>query len=202
MLRPSLAYGSVSGSAGPHGVTLEEIEVGRLAAGDKRTWDAFVAAAAPLIHAVARRVLAAHGHADSEDVLDTAQDVFVRLSAGDFRLVKTYDPGRASFTTWLTLVARSAALDHLRRRRPAMPLDDVPEHALAIEDRHSERLQPPPGLLTPRQALVLRLLYDRDLDVNEIAALLRVDPQTVRSTHHKAMLRLREHFGASQAGER
>jgi RNA polymerase sigma factor (sigma-70 family) len=202
MVRPSLAYGSVGGSAGPHGVTLDEIDVGRLAAGDKRTWDAFVAAAAPLIHAVARRVLAAHGHADAADVLDTAQDVFVRVCAGDFRLIRTYDPARASFATWLAVVARSAAIDHLRRRRPALPLEDVPEHALAVEDRRTERLEPPPGLLTARQALVLRLLYDRDLDVTEIAALLRVDPQTVRSTHHKAMLRLREHFGASQDRER
>jgi RNA polymerase sigma factor (sigma-70 family) len=202
MVRPSLAYGSVGGSAGPHGVTLDEIEVGRLAAGDKRTWDAFVAAAAPLIHAVIRRVLAAHAHTDADDVLDTAQDVFVRLTAGDFRLVRTYDPARASFATWLAVVARSAAIDHLRRRRPALPLEDVPEHALAVEDRRTERLEPPAGLLTARQALVLRLLYDRDLDVTEIAALLRVDPQTVRSTHHKAMLRLREHFGAAQTGGR
>src|SRR5688572_4811224 len=148
MVRPSLAYGSVGGSAGPHGVTLDEIDVGRLAAGDKRTWDGFVAAAAPLIHAVARRALAAHGHADAADVLDTAQDVFVRMCAGDFRLVRAYDPARASFATWLAVVARSAAIDHLRRRRPAVPLEDVPEHALAVEDRRTEHLEPPPGLLT------------------------------------------------------
>ena len=61
-------------------------------------------------------------------------------------------------------------------------------------DRHVERLNIPPGLLTERQALVLKLLYDREMDVAEAAALLKVDAQTVRSTHHKAMLRLREHF--------
>ncbi|MBL8674031.1 MAG: hypothetical protein JNL07_04020, partial [Rhodospirillales bacterium] len=48
--------------------------------------------------------------------------------------------------------------------------------------------------LTDRQALVLKLLYDRDMDVAEAAGFLKVDAQTVRSTHHKAMLRLREHF--------
>jgi RNA polymerase sigma-70 factor (ECF subfamily) len=38
------------------------------------------------------------------------------------------------------------------------------------------------------------MIYDRDMDVAEIAAVLGVDPQTVRSTHHKAMLKLRTFF--------
>jgi RNA polymerase sigma-70 factor (ECF subfamily) len=41
---------------------------------------------------------------------------------------------------------------------------------------------------------VLTLLYDREMEVAEAAALLGVDAQTIRSTHHKAMLRLRAHF--------
>ena len=35
----------------------------------------------------------------------------------------------------------------------------------------------------------------RERDVAEVAQLLKIDAQTVRSTHHKALLRLREHFG-------
>ena len=38
------------------------------------------------------------------------------------------------------------------------------------------------------------MIYEKDLDVAEIAAALGIDPQTVRSTHHKAMLKLRGHF--------
>ena len=49
-------------------------------------------------------------------------------------------------------------------------------------------------MLTDRQTLILKLLYDEDKDVSEIAEVLKVDAQTVRSTHHKALLRLREHF--------
>jgi RNA polymerase sigma-70 factor (ECF subfamily) len=54
----------------------------------------------------------------------------------------------------------------------------------------------PPDLLTERQALVVKLLYERDMEVADVAKMLRVDAQTVRSTHHKALLRLREHFKA------
>ena len=174
--------------------SFDDIDLRALQAGGKREWDRFVAAAAPVIHAVARRVVTAHGVA-AEEAVDVAQDVFVRLYAEDRRLLRSYDPARASMGTWLAVIARSCAVDHLRRRRQQhASLDEVPESAVGVEDRHVEQLNIPPDLLTERQALVLKLLYDREMDVAEAAALLKVDAQTVRSTHHKAMLRLREHF--------
>jgi len=178
------------------GVTeLNQIDLQALARGDKRTWDAFAAAAAPLIHTVVRRALASY-RLGEDDVLDAAQDVFVRLCAQEFRLLKTYDPARAGLSTWLAVVSRSAAVDHVRRRRRATePLDDVPEAALGVEDRHVEKLRIPDGLLTERQILILKCLYDEERDVAEVAQMLKIDAQTVRSTHHKALLRLRAHFG-------
>ncbi len=174
---------------------LNQTDLQPLVTGNKRAWDRFVAAAAPLINAVVRRTMSSH-RLGEDDVMDAAQDVFVRLCAGDFRLLKTYDPARAGLSTWLAVVARSAAVDHLRRRRQAAdPLDDVPESALGIEDKHVEKLQIPQGLLTERQTLILKCLYDEERDVSEVAALLKIDAQTVRSTHHKALLRLRAHFG-------
>lgn len=177
------------------GVTeLSQIDLQSLAAGHKRTWDAFVHAASPLINAVVRRSLTSY-RLSEDDVMDAAQDVFVRLCANDFRLLKTYDPARAGLSTWLAVVSRSAAVDFARRRRQATsPIDDVPESALAVEDRHVEKLKIPVGLLTERQTLILKCLYDEERDVTEVAQLLKIDAQTVRSTHHKALLRLREHF--------
>jgi RNA polymerase sigma factor (sigma-70 family) len=174
---------------------LNQIDLRALSVGNKRTWDAFVAAAAPLINAVVRRALASY-RLSEEDVMDAAQDVFVRLCANDFRLLKTYDPARAGLSTWLAVVARSAAIDHARRRRQAtQPIDEVPEALLGVEDRHVEKLKIPQGLLTERQILILKCLYDEERDVAEVAQLLKIDAQTVRSTHHKALLRLRAHFG-------
>ena len=173
---------------------LNQIDLGTLATGNKRAWDNFVTLAAPLINAVVRRALSSYG-LNEEDVMDAAQDVFVRLCANDFRLLKTYDPARASLSTWLAVVSRSAAVDHARRRRQATtPLDDVPESSLGVEDRHVEKLRIPQGLLTERQTLVLKCLYDEEKEVAEVAQFLKIDAQTVRSTHHKALLRLRAHF--------
>ena len=173
---------------------LSQIDLAALASGSKRMWDAFVVASTPLLNAVVRRTLASY-RLSEDDVMDAAQDVYVRLCANDFRLLKTYDPARAGLSTWLAVVSRSAAVDYARRRRQATtPIDDVPESALAVEDRHVEKLRIPEGLLTDRQTLILKYLYDEERDVTEIARLLKIDAQTVRSTHHKALLRLREHF--------
>ena len=52
----------------------------------------------------------------------------------------------------------------------------------------------PPGVLTARERLILHLIFDRDMDAAEAGAVLGISPQTVRSTKHKAVQKLREHF--------
>jgi RNA polymerase sigma factor (sigma-70 family) len=171
-------------------VAVTGINLGALTRGEKSAWDGFARRYAGLILAAVRGVAR-----DGSDLEDLVQEVFTRLCKDDFRLVKAYDPARAGITTWLTIVARSTARDVLRRRQPSVtPLDAVPEALLGVEDRHSEPLKLPEELLSPRQKLVLSMIYDRDMDVAEIAVSLGIDPQTVRSTHHKAMLKLRGHF--------
>ena len=171
----------------------DTIDLQALTRGEKGAWDGFVRRYAGLILS-AVRVTARHG----VDVEDIVQEVFTRLCKNDFRLLKTYDPARAGLSTWLTIVARSTARDMQRRRQPPMtPLDSVPESLLSVTSEPREKLRLPDALLSPRQKLVLTLLYEREMEVPEIAAALGIDPQTVRSTHHKAMLKLREHFADS-----
>ncbi len=170
--------------------------------GDKGAWDAFVRETAPIIFAAVQRTLrqyrpeAARGEAE-----DLAQDVFVRLVERDFHLLRTYDPAKASLSTWLTLIARSTVLNRLRKRAaPVVPLDDGHERRLGAREAAAggaaEAIELPEGLLSPRQHLVLRLLFERDMTVQEAAATLGVDTQTIRSTKHKAIARLREALGS------
>lgn len=170
-------------------------DLAALIRGEKGAWDAFVRRYAALIMAAVRGVAQDGGEAE-----DLAQEVFIRLCKDDFRLFKTYDPARAGLTTWLTIVARSTARDALRRRRiHGVNIDDVPEAALAVPAIEPvDRLTYPPELLSPRQREILAMLYDRDMDVAEIAGKLGIDAQTVRSMHHKAMLKLRAHFGVGE----
>jgi RNA polymerase sigma factor (sigma-70 family) len=100
---------------------------------------------------------------------DLAQEVFTRLCKDDYRLLKTYDPARAGLSTWLTIVSRSTARDVQRRRQIGVtPIDNVPEILLAVHDEPREKVQLPAELLS------------------------------VRSTHHKAMLKLRTHFAVDE----
>ena len=179
----------------------EELEaIGALIAGDRGAWGRFVRSYARVIYAAVQRRLLPAGRGD--EVEDVAQDVFVKLCKSDFKLLRGYDPARAKLTTWLTVIATSASIDHLRRRRAAtLGLDDVPEASLATEDPAFERIQVPPGLLSARQALVLELLYKKDLDVAGAAHIMNVDPQTVRSTHHKALTKLRGYFQEEDGDE-
>ena len=161
--------------------------------GEKAAWDAFVRRYGGLVVAAVRGVAMAQ-----PEVEDLTQEVFVRLCKDDFRLLRSYDPERASLSTWITIVARSTARDGLRRRRAeTVPLDSVPEAQLAIDPVEPvEKLKLPEALLSPRQREILAMLYDREMDVAEIARALGIDPQTVRSAHHKAMIKLRAHFKA------
>ena len=170
-------------------------DLAALVRGDKGAWDAFVRRYAALIMAAVRGVAPDGGEAE-----DLAQEVFVRLCKDGFRLLRTYDPARAGLTTWLTIVARSTARDALRRRRiQGVNIEDVPEASLAVPAVEPvDRLSYPAELLSPRQREILALIYDQDMDVAEIATKLRIDGQTVRSMHHKAMLKLRAHFGVGE----
>jgi RNA polymerase sigma-70 factor (ECF subfamily) len=163
--------------------------------GDSAAWASFVRRYGGLIVAAVRGIALAPG-----DIEDLTQEVFVRLCKDNFRLMRTYDPDRAAMSTWLTIVARSTARDALRRRRAdSVPIEAVPEAQLAVDFVEPVRkLKLPEALLSPRQREILAMLYDREMEVAEIAHALGIDPQTVRSAHHKAMIKLRAHFRADR----
>jgi RNA polymerase sigma factor (sigma-70 family) len=177
----------------------------RCLAGDAAAWTRWVGQTAPVIRrAVVLTLLRHAGRADERDADDLTQDVFLRLVRDDCRLLRTYEPARSRLATWLSLVARSTTVDALRRRRlREAPLDERAAAEQAAAGEAAPAREPaaaiPPGLLSARQELVLKLLYDEERDVREVARLLAIDEQTVRSTKHKALTALRRHFGAPSA---
>jgi DNA-directed RNA polymerase specialized sigma24 family protein len=171
----------------------QEGELEALARGEKGAWEAFVRRYAGLVVAAVRGIAR-----ETTEVEDLVQEVFLRLCRDDFRLLRTYDPARAQLSTWVTIIARSTARDALRRHRPVVvPIEAVPEGQLAVDPVEPVRpLKLPEALLSPRQREILTMLYDREMEVAEVATTLGIDRQTVRSAHHKAMVKLRAHFKA------
>jgi len=168
--------------------------------GDSNAWQAFVDRYARVIYSSVGRVLGRRTAAGHDPLVDDlTQDVFLRLVRNDFRLLRSFDPTRASLTTFLTIVARSTTLDQLRRRRiETVGLDQLAEpaqHKTADPAKATEAVQIPPDLLSPRQRLVMELLFNKEMTVTQAAAVIGVDAQTIRSTKHKALTKLRKYFG-------
>lgn len=182
-----------------------DIDLNACAAGDQNAWGAFVDQTAGLVHAAVRRTAGPQlREPHTPDIDDLVQAVYLRLLKHDCRLLRNYDPNRAALSTWLTLIARSVTIDTLRRKvHPTLRLQDM-DRPCAAPQTPATGTDPlddvaPLHLLTDRQALVLRLLFEDGRSVSEVARILSVGDQTVRSTKHKALDRLRAHFNAKKS---
>lgn len=135
---------------------------------------------------------------------DLAQEVFVRA----FRAMPSFDPARgAKVSTWLLTIARNAALDARRARRPLVALDDVeladpsdPESAHQQRElahaitRAAEALSD-----DQREALVLAEFHGLTMD--EIAAVVGAPVNTVKQRLFRARERMRAMLGPLLEGD-
>lgn len=183
--------------------TFTASDLDRCLAGDQFAWRRFVETFSPRIHAVADRVVRSrYPRSGRADVLDASQYVFIRLIQNDFKRLRTWDSARGTLGTWIAVVARSAVLDWVRAasRGDHVSLDeygDVAEAAVPPHEESLRRSQIPEGLLSPRQTMVMKLIYEEDMDIGDVARTLSVRQQTVRSLKHQAVLKLRSYWGAA-----
>lgn len=147
-----------------------------------------------LVVAAVRRTIGSGNRPADLELEDIVQAVYFKLVRDDCRLLRTFNPERSSMSTWLTLVARSTAIDRLRRQRPILAVVDENTPDQAPEKPGSPEIELPLHILTARQRLVLSLIFDDDRSVAEAATIMDVNEQTVRSTKHKALERLRTYF--------
>ena len=125
---------------------------------------------------------------------DVQQQVFLEV----WQRGTSYDPHRASPATWVMTIARSRAIDHLRRRTPE-PRDpltpgafDVGGDETALDDLHDRWwLAAVLAELPDEEAEPLRLRFAHGLTQTEIAAALDVPVGTVKSRMSRALNRLR-----------
>lgn len=177
------------------------IDVDSCVTGDGHFWGEFVSRYSAVVYSAVRKVIQSKVRmANHEDIRDVAQNVFVRLVKKDFNLLRRYDPSRCSLPTYLTIIARSTALDYLRYGYfNSVPLDDFDRDARVEAHEPDEFVELPPGVLTERQTTILRLLFYKDYDVPMAAEALGVKAQTVRSIKHQALTRLRTHYAEARA---
>ncbi|MFN8218421.1 MAG: sigma-70 family RNA polymerase sigma factor [Solirubrobacterales bacterium] len=126
----------------------------------------------------------------------SAEEVRQQVLLEVWRRGPEYDPDRSSPLTWILTIARSRAIDELRRRRPE-PIDPVQlpeseERDPALDEmlerwRLSDLLRRIPG----EEALLLRLRFYADKSQTEIAAETGLPLGTVKHRMVAGLGRLR-----------
>ncbi len=177
---------------------MNPVDIDKLTQGNKKAWDLFVEQISPLLLHIIKKTLL-HYNQSTDDISDFLQDIFIHFYKDNFHVLKLYDPQHSQFSTWCGVIARNKVIDRLRKKSiSTIPLDD--EHKkqpVVVPVNPSEKIEIPLELLSNRQRLVIRLIYEKDMDVSDVADMLSISPQTVRSLRHKALTKLREHFNLS-----
>jgi len=181
---------AVDTEVGPSDATL----LRAVAAGDETALAQIYDRHAPLLLAIARRILGPSG--DAEDAL---QDSFIQV----WRQAGRYDSRRSSVPTWLVLITRSRSLDRLRNRHSAgtaldrFGAEPKPRHESSralesvISSQRRRRVAEELEVLPPEQREVLELAFYSGLTQSEIAARTGIALGTVKTRTLLAMRKLR-----------
>jgi RNA polymerase sigma-70 factor (ECF subfamily) len=165
----------------------------RVADGDREGFAELYDRFAAILFGIVLRIL--RSRAEAEEVL---QDTFLQI----WQRAASFDERRGRVIPWLTLLARSRALDRLRNRnlqgRPAAEAADEPEpqSAGAVD----EVMAGEEGLLVRRaltaisedQRTALTLAYFEGLTQSEIAARVAKPLGTVKTHTRLGLMKLRE----------
>ncbi len=170
-------------------------------AGNPEAWSWFVDHVSPVIWRVVWR-FAANGNRQ-QSAEDIFQEVFVRLCMDDRRLLRRFDPARSSIEFYVALIARSTAIDILRKnqRMPHLlslhefdPYDSILSAPGNGQDPMIEDWQIDAAMakLGEREREVIRMSYQDEASTLQIADKMGMAEATVRSTRRNALDKIRD----------
>lgn len=146
--------------------------------------------------------LALHALRDSAAAEDIAQDVFLALHQNLGRLESP-----SHIRHWLARVTSHRCIDEIRKRgyRRGPALDEVSEPGQSDTDRDPllrQRLRQMVAALPAPARMMVLLRYQEEMELAEIARVLDVPVQTVKSRLHRALTLLREKMARQTAAVR
>jgi RNA polymerase sigma-70 factor (ECF subfamily) len=130
---------------------------------------------------------------------DLVQDTFVKL----WRTAGSYEPSRGSLDTWVLLIARSLAIDTIRRRVLEARVLTAQDHggevssepspeAMAETHDMADRARQAMSSLSPGQRAALELAYFGGKTSAEVAELEGIPIGTAKTRIRTALVKLRE----------
>jgi RNA polymerase sigma-70 factor (ECF subfamily) len=179
-LRIDASPAAVNGPLAAAQAVSDETLIGRIAAGDRLAMRALFARHHLRVYRFALRLL--HDEQAAEDLIG---EVFLAA----WRQAAQFE-GRAAAATWLLSIARLKALSRLRKRGDeelddtaaaaiADPADD-PEVATA-KKQQGEILRHCLARLSPRHREIIDLVYYQGMTIREIAAIVHIPENTVKT---------------------
>ena len=167
----------------------------RCAAGDRSAFAEIVHAHQSMVYSVALHFLKSPSMAE-----DLAQEVFLEL----YRSLGSIKSG-AHLGHWLRKVACHRSIDRVRRGKGngMVSLDDVPEPA--AESRSSdplmeEKLWRLVDSLPDKSRMVLVLRYQEEMELREIAEVMEIPINTVKSSMDRALELMRKKLAHTLGG--
>lgn len=166
----------------------------RIAAEDEAALATLYDATCNRVYGLALRIL--RNPAAAEEI---TEDVFFQV----WRQALRYDPARGQPLAWILTIARSRALDHLRRADPAVlhpepdtllevePSDDTNPQDILLACRNSALLHTALAALDPLPRQMIALVFFRGLTHEEVASHAGLPLGTVKSHVRRALLNLR-----------
>jgi RNA polymerase sigma-70 factor (ECF subfamily) len=154
--------------------------------GDAAAHEALLRALVPLLRSFYRRFYRRRLHGADDDVEDLVQETLISIHTRR----TSYDRDRP-FTAWMYAIARYRLIDHLRRRRALVPIEEV-EAILIVEgfeDATSARLDVEAMLatLSPKQARAIQDTHFEGLSVAEAAARAGIGESDVKVSVHRGL---------------
>ena len=136
---------------------------------------------------------------DVMDAQELTQDAFMRA----FDHIDSYDPHKASLSTWLCRIAYRLTLDFLKRRRPMIVSiedtkvwqTDISDEALEAElstgrEERIEQLQEAVDDLPDDERMLLTLYYFEDRPLTEIAYITGIEAKPLANRLYRTRKKL------------
>lgn len=181
--------GAISPGADGSQVNSDESLMDLVRAGEQQAMTEIFDRYAGLVYSVALRVLNDNGHAE-----DVMQEIFFQL----WRNPESFSFSRGKLATWLLVVARNRAIDHLRQRRPAENVEEVTVASATNLQGEAERnilMQRVRGIvgeLPQEQQQSLQMAFFEGLSHSEIAERTGQPLGTVKTRIRSALMSLRK----------
>ena len=132
-----------------------------------------------------------HNHADAEDL---TSDVFAKIVAH----IDSYNPEKASLSTWVFVITRNTLIEHFRKQRHT---DDIDELQIPVSDEPVEKI-----VMEEQQELLAKALLELPEKLREVVVaryyygyrfakigeMMGITEANARVTHARALAKLKE----------